>query len=949
MKKIANISQIIRSNLRRLREKKPKNMKKLKPWLQNGILLIIGLGVVGFFAFTAYAAWISRDLPDPNVLSNRDIPQSTKIYDRTGQHILYEIHGDEKRTLLKVEDIPDFAKWATIAIEDKQFYEHHGVYWKGLVRVVVARILKGERLAGASTLTQQLVKNAILTNERSLERKVREFILALQIERRYTKDQILQLYLNEIPYGSTVYGVESAAQTYFGKPAIELTLDEAALLAALPQRPEFFNPYGSSVLGDNRDRLVVRQHYILDLMSEQGYISPEDAETAKQVVTLDKLQPRKIGDIRAAHFVMYVRSQLVEKYGQKRVETGGLRVITTLDLDMQQVGEEEVLAGVEARGEQYNFENAALISLDPKTGQILSMVGSRGFFDDEIDGQVNVTVRPRQPGSSFKPIVYAAAFQKGYLPETKLWDVGTNFATEIGTYSPKNYDLGQRGPISLRDALTKSLNIPAVKLLYLVGIDEALGFAHDLGYTTLGDRSRFGLSLVLGGGEVSPLEHANAYSVFANNGNYTPYSSILEVKDADGKTIEKWEQPETKEVISAEAVKQLNSVLSADIGFHVGLELPDRKVALKTGTTNDYRDGWLAGYTPNLVTVVWAGNNDNSQMARGAGGTSVAAPIWHGYMKRVTPSFPVENFQDPEGSETQKPAIRGTAFMRKITVNKLTGKLATDFTPEDLREERIGYDPHSILYYVDKNDPLGPPPNKPADDEQFVNWESAVLGWVKATGWNTSSTIPTEYDDDYTEENRPTINIESPRENENISVRRYTVRTTASAPRGVQRVEVSLDGIIVGTKFQEPWNVGITIPNSVAKGFRTLTVRAYDDIGNWNEASRTINFVAETDEALNQLLILTPGEGTAWSRSSFPHSVDIRMGDPAIYSRVEARLIGGDGEDILIGTLDRPQNNLESFVLPTGPAPGSYTLKIRSTKLTGGPDEFDEVNIDIVE
>ncbi len=253
----------------------PKKMKNLKPWLKNGIFLGIGALILGFFAFTIYAAWVSRDLPDPNVLSSRDVPQSTKIYDRTGEVLLYEIHGDEKRTLIKIEDIPDYSKWATISIEDKEFYQHHGIYWRGLVRAVFNGVFRGQKIQGTSTLTQQLVKNAILTNERSIERKVREFILSLQIERRYTKDQILQLYLNEIPYGSTIYGIESAAQTYFGKPAKELTLDEAALLAALPQRPEYFNPYGSSVLGDNREQLVNRQHFILNLMVEQGYIEKE--------------------------------------------------------------------------------------------------------------------------------------------------------------------------------------------------------------------------------------------------------------------------------------------------------------------------------------------------------------------------------------------------------------------------------------------------------------------------------------------------------------------------------------------------------------------------------------------------------------------------------------------------------------------------------------------------
>lgn len=926
----------------------PKNAKNLKPWVKNGVFLGVGLIILGFFTFTVYAAWISRDLPDPDVLSSRDVPQSTKIYDRTGEVLLYEIHGDEKRTLVKIEDIPDYSKWATIAIEDKEFYQHHGIYWRGLVRAVINGLLHGQKIQGTSTLTQQLVKNAILTNERSVERKVREFILSLQIERRYTKDQILQLYLNEIPYGSTIYGIESAAQTYFGKPAKEMTLDEAALLAALPQRPEYFNPYGSSVLGDNRDQLVSRQHFILDLMVEQGYIQQEEADASKEIATLEKLLPRKLGDIRAPHFVMYVRERLVDTYGQKRVETGGLRVITSLDWSKQQVAEEEVLAGVEARGEQYGFENAALVSLDPITGQILAMVGSKGFFDDDIDGQVNVTLRPRQPGSSFKPIVYAAAFQKGYLPETQVWDVNTTFITETSNYNPRNYDLGERGPISLRDALTRSLNIPAVKLLYLVGIDEALGFAHDLGYTTLGDRSRFGLSLVLGGGEVTPLEHASAYSVFAQEGKRVPTSAILEVQAPDGESLEKWGEPEPKEVIDAQTIRLLNNVLSDNIGLHVGLGLPDRPVALKSGTTNDYKDGWLAGYTPNLVTVVWAGNNDNTAMARGAGGSTVAAPIWLAYMKRVTADMPIERFTDPAPPGTDKAAIRGSAFKRKVTVNRITGKLATDFTPPELREEIEGYEAHSILYFVDKNNPLGPKPTNPSNDPQFNYWESAVQGWVVKNNWNATSTIPTESDDQYTEENRPNIRIESPTENETVPIRQFSVQTSASALRGVQRVEVYLDGILVGTRFREPWSVSVTIPNSIVRGFRTLTVRAYDDIGNWNESSTNINFTADADESLNQLFILSPSEGTVWSRSTFPHRIELRMEDPSSYARIQAFLINDFGDSILINNIENPANNIETIGLPTGPAPAEYTLQIVSSKKSGGPDEIDSVHIQII-
>ncbi|MFA6131416.1 MAG: transglycosylase domain-containing protein, partial [Patescibacteria group bacterium] len=368
-------------------------LSSVKHWRWKKILktiLTLGIAalVIGGFALTLLLAWVSRDLPSPNVLQTREIPQSTKIYDRTGQHLLYEIHGDEKRTLLKFEDIPSDLKHATVAIEDRAFYQHHGVYWRGLVRALIMSVLKSQRVQGTSTLTQQLVKNAILDNQRSILRKAKEFILALQIERVYSKDQILQMYLNEVPYGSNIYGIESASQTYFGKPAKQLTLDESALLAAIPQAPDLYSPYGTGVRGDNRGRLVTRQHLILSLMVEQGYTTKEQADAAKLIDTLKKIAPHRIGDISAPHFVMYVRSMLVEKYGQKVVEQGGLNVITTLDWDKQQIAEREVVKGVEAKGATYKFTNASLISLDPKTGQVLAMVGSKDFFDKDIDGQV---------------------------------------------------------------------------------------------------------------------------------------------------------------------------------------------------------------------------------------------------------------------------------------------------------------------------------------------------------------------------------------------------------------------------------------------------------------------------------------------------------------------------------------------------------------------------------
>lgn len=819
-------------------------------FVKKAFLACVGIGAIGVFSFTIFLAWVSRDLPNPDTLSTQEIPQSTKIYDRTGTNLLYELHGDEKRTLVKIQDIPLNMQHATIAIEDRNFYTHHGVYWKGLVRAFGNSILTRTSVRGTSTLTQQLVKNAILTNERSLMRKAKEFILALQIERTFSKDQILQLYLNEIPYGSTIYGIESAAQTYFGKPAKDLTLDEAALLASVPQAPDRYSPYGTGTRGDNRSRLIVRQHYVLDMMAEEGYITKEEAEAAKAIKTLDKLKPKTYDSLKAPHFVLEVRRQLEEAYGLKRSEEGGFKVITTLDWEKQQIAEQEVKKGVEARGKAYKFTNAALVSLDPKTGQVLALVGSKDFNDDEIKGKFDVILNgARQPGSSFKPIVYALAFARGYLPQTLVWDVDTVFRTDSGNYTPKNYDFKQHGPISLRQALQSSLNTPAVKTLYLVGLGRVLDFTERLGYTTLSDRSNFGLSLALGAGEVRPIEHAVTFAAFANDGIRMPVSFILKVEDHDGTVLQEWKPTEGTRVIDSQATRQLADVMSDNqarsLVFSAAarnhLTLADRPVAAKTGTTNSFNDAWTVGFTPNLATVVWVGNSDGKEMSRGADGSVIAAPIWGGYMKQVTKSMPVERFKAPETPTTDKPALLGTAFMQKVKVVKSSGYLATDLTPPDLVEERIYYTPHEILHYLDKDDPTGAPPSNPASDPQYENWERAVQLWVSKTTSTQFGPPPTETDDQHTPEMQPIVSIILPANEESVNNRLLPVQVSATTPRIIQQYEVLLNGQVIGTANGNAFSV--ILPQDLVAGRHTLTIAAIDDIGNRGDASVAINYL----------------------------------------------------------------------------------------------------------
>lgn len=886
--------------------------------------------VLSAFFFTIALAWASRDLPDPNSLMSREVPQSTRIYDRTGTHLLFEMHGDENRTLVQIKDIPSYVPHATVAVEDKNFYTHHGIDWIGLVRAFIKNVFTGQSIKGTSTLTQQFVKNAILTNERSLSRKFKEIVLSLQLERIYTKDQILQLYLNEIPYGSTIYGIESASENYFGKQAKDLTVDEAALLAAIPQAPDTYSPYGTGLHGDNRKTLVGRQQLIIGLLLDQGYITKEQADEAKTVDTLKKILPKKIANISAPHFVMYVRSLLIDTYGQTMVEQKGLKVITTLDWEKEQIAEDEVRKGVDARGKKYNFSNAALVALDPKTGQILSMVGSKDFFDVENDGQVNVTIRPRQPGSSFKPLVYAAGFMKGYTPETTLWDVNTTFKTDLKDYAPKNYDFKERGPISARQALQGSLNIPAVKILYLTGINRVLDLAYQLGYTTLGDRSRFGLSLVLGGGEVKLLEHANAYAAFANNGVELPTSAILSVQDATGKMLVEWKPIEGKQVLDKDTAARLSNVLSDNnarayvFGASNFLTLPKRPVAAKTGTTNNFHDAWTLGYTPSLVAGVWVGNNDNSEMKSGADGSQIAAPIWQAFMKRALIDQPAEHFPTPPPTTATKPVLLGKDFEALVKIDNVSGKLATEFTPPDTIEEKMFRVAHDTLYYVDKDDPQGPAPTNPADDPQFTNWENAVQDWVKRTNWNATSTAPTESDDIHTAANAPVVTIISPATNETITGRTTNVTVAVSALRRITKVDAFCEGLIIGSRQDEPWNISIQFPNSFDRGFHDLTINAYDDVGNKGTATVTINLNA--DPSPINARITSPNTGATIVGSSFPVNVTVTTNELSQTKKVDLYLQTTDGSTQLISSTVAPTDPTISFVWKTPPDVGSYTL-----------------------
>lgn len=789
-------------------------------------------------------ALYARSLPDPGRLMERSIPLSTKIYDRTGSVVLYEIHGGEKRTLIELGDIAEYAKQAAIVAEDKNFYRHKGFDLRSIIRAVLVDILRGRAAQGGSTITQQFIKNAILTREKTYSRKIKELILAYRIEKKFTKDEILKMYFNEIPYGSTIYGIEAAAQAFFNKKASDLDLVESAILAALPKAPSYYSPYGSRT-----DELENRVKHILNVLAEEGYITQQEAETAKQEDILKKIKPKERG-ILAPHFSLYIKELLTEKFGADLVEQGGLKIVTTLDFELQKIAEEEVQKGAMENEKKYNGKNAALVALDPKTGQVLTMVGSRDYFDASSDGAVNVALRPRQPGSSFKPIVYAAAFAKGYTPETALYDVETIFKSYPKDYTPHNYDGKERGPVTMRQALAGSLNIPAVKTLYLAGIDRVLDLADQMGYTTLKNRSRFGLSLVLGGAEVKLLEHVAAFAVFANEGEYFPPSFILRIEDQQGRVLEEWQQPQAKKALEQNIARQITDILSDNsarqfiFGSKSALVLKDKPVAAKTGTTNDWKDGWTIGYAPSLVAGVWVGNNDSTQMKKGADGVYTAGPIWNGFMEQALQNKSKEGFNQPRKEEAQNPILRGEGIGEiKLTLDKISGKLATQWTPEELKEEKIFYSPHSILYFVNKDDPRSPAPVNPADDPQFSNWEEAVRIWAAKQDFNLEEP-PVEYDDLHTPENKPSVIIQNPEDKAVETASEFTVEVSATSPRGVQAIKLFLDEYFIVELKSASFTAKIKIPE-VDPGFHTLKARAYDDVLNEGEAFVVINYLPQ--------------------------------------------------------------------------------------------------------
>jgi 1A family penicillin-binding protein len=664
------------------------------------ILSVVLLFLVVVCGLTAVYVAMAAELPPPEELQARSATfVSTRIYDRDG-HLLHEILDPNggRRVLVPYEQISPHLINATVATEDANFWQHPGVDPIAVLRAVYYNVTERRIVSGFSSIPQQVARLVLLSPEeryeQSASRKIREVVLASEITRRYSKQKILEIYLNEINYGNLAYGIEAAAETYFDTDAADLTLAQASLLAGLPQAPAYWDPY------TNWEGAKRRQEVVLDLMVKAGYLSPAEAEAAKAEEL--RLQPLRL-DVQAPHFVTWVQQLLEQKYGADVLYRSGLRVYTTLDSNMQAIAQEEARAHLATLKDQH-ATNAALVAIKPDTGEILAMLGSADFNNADIAGQVNVALRPRQPGSSIKPVTYVTAFEKGWTPSTLIWDVKTEFKDALGRpYVPKNYDGKEHGPVLVRQALAQSLNIPAVKTLEFVGLPAMLDTAHRLGIASL-NRPDYGLSLTLGGGDVTLLEMVGAYAVFANGGQGVPPVAILRIEDASGRILEEYQPPPTEQVISPQHAYLITDILADNqarapvFGRDNALKL-SRPAAAKTGTTDDYRDAWTIGYTPDLVAGVWVGNADNSPM-KSIAGSRGAGPIWHNFMERALANTPKSQFPRPDGIE-------------EIEISADAGSRPSDACPPDRRRTEI---------FASGQGPVGPE----ADFHQYVRIDTST-------------------------------------------------------------------------------------------------------------------------------------------------------------------------------------------------------------------------------
>lgn len=849
---------------RRLFGKSLSRSRRLVKWAK-----IAFFGIIGFFIFLFFILPVlAFNLPSPDKIV-RTQGFSTKILDRDG-NLLYDIYANQNRTPVQLAEIPDYLKQATVAVEDKNFYKHQGFDPLGILRGFL-RIFTGRRAAGGSTLTQQLVKNVLLTNDRTLVRKAKEFVLAIQIEKKYTKDEILQMYLNEVPYGGTAWGVGAASETYFGKDVRDLDLVQSAILAGMPQSPSTYSPYSSKPKAYmDRTKTVLRR------MQEDGYITKEQEESAAEQLPDFEFKPRGTS-MNAPHFVQYVQRILEETYGQASVEQGGLTVTTTLKLDLQTKAQKIVSEEI-AKVEKQHITNGAAVVLNPETGEILSMVGSKNFFAEDYDGQVNVTTSLRQPGSSFKPFTYVTAFKKGYSPATLLMDVPTSFPGGTGQpdYKPVNYDGKYVGPVQVRYALANSRNIPAVKMLAMVGIKDVLQTAYDLGITTLPPTSdtlkRVGLSLTLGGGEVRLIDMTTAYSAFVNSGYRVDPVAILKVTDINGRVLENNTPQKGKQVLKESEAFLISNILSDNEArtptFGVNSYLNVAGTMVKTGTTNDKRDNWTVGGNANAMVGVWVGNNDNSEMLSVASGISGASPIWRNIVTEAIKGLPAVPFTKPESineipvdivsgyrahdnfpSRTEY-FIRGTEpsvddpVHVLLKVCKSDGKLAT---PADISANNFDYREYFIFKEED-----------PTSGGGTNRWQEGILNWIN-TQSDSRYRPPTEY---CGSGNPISIDFSGPRDHDSdLPTGERNVNFSVNSSSAITQVELKLNGNNVCSYNNGANNYSCKV-NFSSNGIYTIQVIALDAANHRSDKTITV------------------GVGRSWEATPAPTSTPIPTNSP---------------------------------------------------------------------
>jgi 1A family penicillin-binding protein len=799
--------------------------------------IISGLVTVGFVVFilfligTAVAfGFFARNLPSPDKLSEKNFSQSTKIYDRNGV-LLYNVFGEENRTLVKLDRIPKDLKNATIAIEDKNFYKHKGFDLFGLARALKDAVFK-KRVTGASTLTQQLVKNALLTPERTVTRKMKEFILSVQIERRYSKDEILQIYLNEIPYGGTAWGSEAAANQYFGKHVWKLNLVESAILAGLPQSPTAYSPFGS-----DPEAYIERTKNVLRRMKEDRYITSEQEE--KAIEQLPKVKFASFGQgIKAPHFSIHVKNLLEEKYGAKLVQEGGLNVTTSLDIKLQNMAQKIVSNEIKANGKALRMSNAAAIIENTKTGEILAMVGSKDYFAKDIQGNFNVATQGlRQPGSALKPFNYITGFQKGYTPATMYLDQRTDFGSG---YIPGNYCDCFNGPLAVRVALGSSRNIPAVKMLAVNTVSGMTDTLKKFGVTTLNNPSQYGLSLTLGGGAIKLVELTNAYAVLGNSGKKVSPTVVLKITDSSGNVIEEFDKSEGgTEVVKPEHAYLINHILSdpgakyLDYGTYWAHRLNFQKnIAVKTGTSEYKIDNWSFGYTPSYAVGVWVGNNDNSPMHPSlSSGVTGAAPVYRAIMEKVLSGKKIDNFKRPSGIKSMKvDAITG---QKPVSGSKVKTEIFAKWQPpeeDDMHVKKRICKPSGLL-----SNPSCEAAGKAVTKTYFVMRDPYTKIFMPNYKRCSPSCPPTKTDPKvYTPKpDNFSIVITSPADDATVGSN-FKVKTQVAGPNTILAVEFYLDGDLEVTVLNSPYTANF---NGISPGDHTITVRAYDDSGDSVEES----------------------------------------------------------------------------------------------------------------